>query len=189
MKVTPEIWNGQGLFKTYQPNLFIDKYKEVARDVVKMHYPLLSMDEIDCAIDWSISRHFTDHPVKVDNNYKKQTIDMTLAGVAQYILDRQPIITSYGVMFKRHGEVPNPIYELIDGFINNRKKLKKEMFKYPKGSEQFEKYNLLQLLAKIDANGFYGLVKVVPVWSDLYSKLRELLGSLSMRDNQQLRFI
>ena len=92
MKVTPEIWNGQGLFKTYQPNLFIDKYKEVARDVVKMHYPLLSMDEIECALDWSISRRFTDHPVKVDNNYKKQTIDMTLAGVAQYILDRQPII-------------------------------------------------------------------------------------------------
>lgn len=156
MNAIPEFWNA-GSFRAYQENLFIDKYKEVARDVVKMHYPLLAMNEIDAAIDWSISKRFTDHPIKVDNNYKKQTIDTTLANIAQYILDRQPIITSYGVMFKRHGEVPNPIYDLIDSFINNRKKLKKEMFKYPKGSEQFEKYNLLQLLSKIDANGFYGL--------------------------------
>lgn len=162
MYAMPEFWNA-GSFRAYQENLFIDKYKEVARDVVKMHFPLLAMNEIDAAIDWSISKRFTDHPIKVDNNYKKQTIDTTLAGIAQYILDRQPIITSYGVMFKRHGEVPNPIYDLIDSFITNRKKLKKEMFKYPKGSEQFEKYNLLQLLSKIDANGFYGLVYIAPI--------------------------
>lgn len=142
---------GYGLYQEYDHNPMISNYKSVARDMLKLQFPLLGMDEIDTAIDWSISNRLNNPMVQVDNNYKKQTINMSLLDVAKYILDRQPIITSYGVMFKRHGEVPNPIYNLIDSFIKNRKILKKEMFKYPKGSEGFEKYNLLQLLAKIES--------------------------------------
>ena len=134
-------------FKNYPDNPLIGNYKAVARDMLKLQFPLLGMDEIDSAIDWSISNRLTDHNVQVNNNYKNQTVDMTLLEVARYILDREPIITSYGVMFKRHGEVPNPLYNLIDGFIKNRKLLKKEMFRYPKGSSDYEKFNLLQLLA------------------------------------------
>ena len=163
------------LFQKYQSNPLLSNYKSVARELLKLQYPLLAMDEIDAAIDWSISNRLTDHPIQVDNNYKKQNIDMTLLDVAKYILEREPIITSYGVMFKKHGEVPNPVYNLIDSFIRNRKILKKEMFKYPKGSELFEKYNLLQLLAKIDANGFVikSLYRVIG-----RSKSRELLETL-----------
>lgn len=137
-------------FKKYPDNSMIDQYKRVARDLLRLQFPLLGMDEIDSAIDWSISNRLTDHPIQVNNNYKNQTVDMTLLEVSKYIIDREPIITSYGVMFKRHGEVPNPLYNLIDGFITNRKKLKKTMFSFPKGTAEFEKYNLLQLLAKID---------------------------------------
>ena len=138
---------------TYEPSIVIDNYKKVAADMLHLSFPLLSEQEIYAAIDYSISNHFKDTPVKIDNNYKKITIDMTLRELSNYILDKEPIITSYGVLFNRHGTVPNPIYRMLDGFINGRKKMKKEMFKYPKGSENFEKYNLLQLLAKIDANG------------------------------------
>lgn len=136
----------ENVFQVYSDNKFLDEYKRVARDMLHLQFPLLSYDEINVALDWSISKRMKDVPIKVDNNYKNQTIDSTLLDIANYILTRQPIITGYGVMFKRHGEVPNPIYTMVDNFIKTRKIHKKEMFKYPKGSEMFERYNLFQAL-------------------------------------------
>ena len=138
-------------FANYPISETIANYKRIMMDMLRYNFPLLSEGELASAIDYSISNHFRDTDVKIDNNYKKKTIDMTLLQVSEYIISREPIITSNGVMFNRHGVVPNPIYKMLDNFINSRKKNKKEMFKYPKGSELFEKYNLLQLLDKIDA--------------------------------------
>ena len=143
-------------FANYPESEVLCKYKKVAMDMLHLSYPLLSETEIASAVDYSISNHFKDTPVKVDNNYKKITIDSTLQSICDYIITREPILTSNGVLYNKHGSVPNPIYTMIDKFVNDRKAMKKEMFKYPKGSEDFEKYNLLQLLLKIDANGYYG---------------------------------
>ena len=146
-------------FADYPDSISILQYKKIALSMLRYNFPLLSDVELAAAIDHSISKHFKDTNAQVNNNYKNKTVDMTLLGVADYILSREPIVTSYGVLFSRHGVVPNPLYGVIDGFIKNRKVLKKEMFKYPKGSEMFEKYNLLQLLAKIDAKISVGVFK------------------------------
>jgi len=56
-------------------------------------------------------------------------------------------------MFVRYDKEPNPIAKMLDGFLIGRDKMKKKMFSYPKGTADFAKYSLLQLLMKIDANG------------------------------------
>ena len=137
----------------YPESEVITNYKKIMMQMLHLNFPLLTEQEIAAAVDHSISNHFKDTPVKVDNNYKKIEIDMTLRSMADYIISKEPIITSYGVLFNRHGVVKNPLYNMIESFISGRKTMKAEMFKHPKGSEQFEKYNLLQLLLKIDANG------------------------------------
>ena len=140
-------------FAKYDPSPIVDKYKQVAISMLRYNFPLLTEAELAAAVDNSISNHLQQTPARINNNYKNRTVEMTVQKIADYIISREPITTSYGVLFNRHGVVPNPLYGVIDGFIKSRKVLKKEMFKYPKGSEMFEKYNLLQLLAKIDANG------------------------------------
>lgn len=155
--------------KTVLDSTLIKKYKEVALDVVKLHFPYIQPEELERAVNWSIDKRFRDVNATIDNNYKKRQVKGTLLEFTDYILDKQPIITSYGVLFSRHGTVPNPLYKMIDNFINDRGYLKNEMFKYPKGSEEFKKYNLLQLLAKLDANALYGaLGKFSCIYYNLY---------------------
>lgn len=135
----------------YPESTTLAQYKEVMVSLLHLSFPSLTEWEIASAVDISITKHFNDKDVVVDNNYKNKKANMTLLELADYINDREPIITSFGVLFNRHGVLPNPIYKMVDGFIAGRKIMKKEMFKYPKGSEDFEKYNLLQLLLKLGA--------------------------------------
>ena len=131
----------------------IDKYSDINKRMLGYYFPGISSNDLQKGIDYSINKRYKQEDCVIDNDYKHKQVNMNLLELTEYILTREPIITNYGVMFKRHGTVPNPLMKMIAGFINDRKKLKKQMFKFPKGSDDYEKYNLLQLLEKLNANG------------------------------------
>jgi len=136
----------------------IQEYEQVMVDGLRHSFPLLKESELREAIEYSISNRFKDSPAQIKNNYTNKNLNGTALEVLSYIEKLQPIITSSGVLFKRHKEADNPLSRMIMGFINQRAKYKKEMFKYPKGSEMFQRYNLLQLLEKLNANATYGVL-------------------------------
>ena len=136
----------------------LSSYRDTMFRILKSMYPDASNSDLYDGIDYSISKRFKNFNLTVQNNYTNSDIELTMLEMLDYIAKRQPIITSYGTMFKRHEVVPNPMSKVIQNFLDLRKKHKKEMFKYPKGSEMFEHYNLLQALDKIDVNGIYGLI-------------------------------
>lgn len=131
-------------------------YRNEVREALELSFPGLYKFEIEEAINYSIMKRGGDFPAVLDNNYKSIKEKTTLWQVTDYIMSREPIITVAGVIFKKHGSCPNPFVLLIQEFLKQRGIYKKEMFKYPKGSEDFERYNILQLSEKVSGNAMYG---------------------------------
>ena len=120
--------------------------------IIQMIYPI-SKEELEPVLDYSISKRYREYNSSLNNTYTHKQGNQTLLALADYIMSREPIVTSYGTMFKKHSEVKNPCSVVVDQFLEARGIHKKQMFQFPKGSEEFEKYNLLQALDKIDCNG------------------------------------
>lgn len=134
----------------------VQEYTQMMVENLIATYPLLQPGELKDAVTWAIINQHRIPKLKFDNNYTKQCIEGTTIDILNYIEKLHPIIGASGVLFMKHKEKDNPLSKMIQGFLKQRKVFKKEMFKYPRGSYEFEKYNLLQLLEKINANGSYG---------------------------------
>lgn len=129
----------------------IQEYEQVMVDGLRHSFPLLNEYELREAIQYSITNRLENKPACLKNNYTKKEINGTVLDILNYIQYLEPIVTSSGVLFKKHKEADNPLSRMIMGFIKQRKIYKKEMFKHPKGSELFNRYNLFQLLEKLNA--------------------------------------
>lgn len=137
-------------------NVAIENYSNVIKRISRFHLPNFSVEEVEKAIEYSINKRFKDTQCTLSNNYTGDRQTRLLSEMTNAILIKQPITTSFGVLYRHHGEVPNPLMDMITEFMDSRGIYKDEMFKYPKASSMFEKYNLLQLLSKLDANATYG---------------------------------
>ena len=122
------------------------EYRDTMTRIISSAHPRMNKDDIEKAVEYSIQKRFKNFDLNIQNKYKNKNVQMTMLEMLDYIKKREPIITSYGTMFKKHEQVPNPMAKVIQSFLDLRKKHKKEMFKYPKGSEMFESFNLLQQL-------------------------------------------
>ena len=150
----------------------LEKYKTDIKRYLHLYFPNATDNQLNDAIDYSIKKRMYNSKAKLSNSYKRYKVkvrdpqtgndayvyqnleqDVTLQQISDYIISRQPIVTAFGTMFTHHGVIPNPLCAVVQSFLDNRTKHKNQMFEYPKGSEDFEKYNLMQLLDKIDSNG------------------------------------
>nr|DAS97477.1 MAG TPA: DNA polymerase [Caudoviricetes sp.] len=136
----------------------VSKYREQAKKNLMINFPTLTEGEVDTALDIILSNAYTKRECILHNNYTEETAETDVAGISNYIYEKTPIMVANGCLFKQYTKELTPMYKLITSFTDNRSKFKKEMFKYEKGTEKFNKYNMLQMLAKRDNNALYGVI-------------------------------
>ncbi|MDD3121925.1 MAG: DNA polymerase domain-containing protein [Candidatus Izemoplasmatales bacterium] len=165
----------------------IDLYHNDMVDTLKLIYPHLTKEYIGKAVKESIKKRYKEVPAKLHNSYTGDEQNVNLLSVTQWILKKEPIMTAYGVLFKKHADSVNPLTDMIAMFMNNRDIHKAEMFKYPNGSEMFEKYNLFQSLDKVDCNAIYGILSAassalynIDVAASITAQGRSLISSATM---------
>lgn len=166
--------------------MVIDAYKDAMTKCIQLYYPI-SKEELAPVVDYSIDKRLRDTKVYVNDTYKNTNKSISLLKLADYIAEREPIVTAHGTMFRRHGTTPNPLALVVQEFLDKRQQDKDMMYTFPKGSEDFEKYNLLQQLDKIDVNGLYGtlgmytsLIFNINVSSSITTQGRALISTAGM---------
>lgn len=136
----------------------LDQYTEEMTRIIKRIYPYMTNEDIQKAVEYSVKKRYKEEYCNVHDNYRNRNQKMTLLAVADYIRDKEPICTSYGVMFKRHTDKEHPLMYMIRSLMEARDKDKALMFKYLDlhDYEKAESYKMDQLLDKRNCNALYG---------------------------------
>lgn len=168
--------------------VMIDKYRDETLFLLQRMYPNATPEQLNNAINYSIQKRYREQTCQLVNNYTRQSTEVTLAQITEFIEKKQPIRTAYGVMFKQpNADAPNPLIGLIQSFMEGRDINKAHMFKFPKGSEDYARYFLFQILDKRDANSIYGclgnatcLLYNINVAAAITSQGRALISNATM---------
>lgn len=139
-------------------NEMIRRYSIEMERMIRLIYPTCTPDDIENAIDYSIRKRLKNRECILDNNYTHRRTKTNMLEITDAILKARPIMTSFGVLFKRHTKNKDILYDFIESLIVLRNRFKNKMFTYPKGTELFGRYNQLQTLKKMDCNSIYGIL-------------------------------
>ena len=136
---------------------FISAYKDEMIEHVKMMYPDLSRKQMEPILDKMILDNLSNPSVLIHNNYTEEKRDTSLLSVFNWALDHpQYILAGNATYYKNQYEAANPIAEMLDNFLSNRKKYKKKMFKVGEelgtDSPEYKDLDRKQANEKINAN-------------------------------------
>ena len=135
----------------------VNRYVNILYGIIDKatHYKLKPFEIVE-GIRYSINKRYKQIPVRVHNSYSEKIAEMDVLKLANELIQKGAIMTTQGVLFSRHGAVKNPFYNFIQYLLDKREEAKTEMKKHTKGSELYQKYDLLQQNYKVACNALYG---------------------------------
>ena len=143
--------------KVINDSSFISLWKKEMISVMSTINPKWDEKDIKKVLNDMLKEQMQNPNVVMDNNVTGENRETTLLSVLDWIIERKPIIAGNGTFYKNQHEAINPIAKMLDGFLTNRKSVKKCMFQVEdKTSDQYKDLDREQLNWKILVNSYYG---------------------------------
>ena len=134
----------------------VERYQQRVADMYLRTHPNIDPALVRSKVSEIVLRRLKNIPCIMHNNMTHETIESTMIDTFEWIENRNPIISGNGTFFKQHSEYLAPTVKMLEKLQLNRKKKKKEMYGYQKGSVQYTNCNIGQLSIKVIMNADYG---------------------------------
>lgn len=169
---------------------FLNIYKDKIVDAMTTAHPDWDGDKVEKQVMKILLRDLKNPQAIADNNYTHQSSKTNLLTILDWAFDKEPIIAGNGTFYKQHAESENPNAEMVDGFLTDRKKYKKQMFAIEDElSHAYMALDLLQQNTKKLANSYYGAsgAKTSPFYSE-YSAIATTSSAQSVISTTETTF-
>jgi hypothetical protein len=109
-------------------SLFLSEWKaQMTETLLRMH-PDWDEGLIEETLNEEIRNKIMVPMVELDNNFTGERRQSNLLSVFDWSLKRKPIVAGNGTFYKNQHEAVNPIADMLDGFLSERKAIKRRMF-------------------------------------------------------------
>lgn len=114
--------------KIVKDSLFLQEWKSQVKAALSHIEPEWDEKKIDKILNEIIIDHLQFPVVTLDNNYTGESRETTLLSVFDWAIQRKPLVAGNATFYKNQHEAINPIAQMLDGFLKERKAIKKRMF-------------------------------------------------------------
>lgn len=169
---------------------FLTIYRDKVKSSIMSMHPEWDEKKVKKKIEQIMLKNLKNPSVICDNNYTHQSSQSTLLSVIEWAMDKKPIIAGNGTFYKQHAESENPNADMVDGFLTDRKKYKKQMFAVEdEESPIYKSFDLQQQNTKKLANSYYGGsgAKTSPFYSE-YSAVATTSSAQSVISTTETTF-
>ena len=137
-------------------NTVLERYQDRIIDMYCKAHPNFDRSMVASKVMEFTNGRMKNIPCELHNNITHDRVQTTMLDTFVWIENRQPIITGNGTFFKQHEEYLAPTVKMLEKLQANRKKKKKEMYQFPKGTVEYNNANVGQLSIKVIMNADYG---------------------------------
>lgn len=139
---------------------FLHAWKDQMMTAISRMEPDWDKEDMEKVLNSMIDENLQLPQVILDNNYTGESRNTNMLSVFDWAIRRKPLIAGNATFYKNQHEAINPIAKMLDGFLTERKAIKKRMFavgeEYGTDTDLYQDLDRAQQNQKILANSYYG---------------------------------